>query len=368
VARFAPFRVKLWDIASANRGRNNLAAIIDDATDVGVSRYANQAGEMFFTLPANHPQIDECQPMLRHYEVSRWDITANAYSVIGNGLLEDLDATKDEVVFYGIDYLGLLSKDITASNQSYTSTFIGTIINNQFTDLQAAGNSPVAFWTKGTINVSTRTVTVVTSFEERLAFWRGLLEILQGSGTTRPTLNVDLAYPPTFTFLTNRGSDQSDLKLTLGGPILDFRWRKGFYKLATFIRALGVKREGASVLYSTQQMAGADIDQYGRFFMSGYWTDLINQAELDSRAQRALLENFRQPDELYVSLAQGYLTPFGGGKLSPTATWDIADSLPVQIERGPVSINKLFTIWGFEWIGRRDGSEELFLDLLPKLL
>jgi hypothetical protein len=366
VARFAPFRVKLWDIAAADRGRNNLKAIIDDATDVGVSAYANEAGEMFFTLPANHPQIDECLPMERHYEISRYDIVAAAYSVVGQGLLEDLDATKDEVVFYGVDYLGLLTKDITASNQSYTSTLIGNIINNQFTDLQAAGGSPVAFWLKGSIHNTTRTVTVVTSFEERLAFWRGLLEIWQGSTSVRPTLAVDRNYPPEFSFSSNRGSDQNGLKLTLGGPILDFRWRKGFYKLATFIRALGVKREGASVLYSTQSYGS--LGTYGRIFMSGYWTDLINQAELDDRALSALRENYDQPDELYVSLAQGYLTPFGGGKLSPTATWDIADSLPVQIERGPVSINKLFTIWGFEWIGRRDGSEELFLDLLPKRL
>ena len=366
MSRFAPFRVKLWSIHPTHRGRLSLKAIINDAADVGVSKYANEAGEMFFTLPINHPQINECLPMLRHYEVSRFDIISNSYSVVGKGLLEDMDATKDEVVLYGIDYLGLFTKNITNNNSSYTSKLIGEIIDSGFTSLQSETDSVYAFLTKGTIHPSTRSVTVVTSFEERLSFWRGLLEILQGSGSTRPLMDVNRDDPPVFSFQPNPGSDKKELPLRLDGAILDFRWRQGFYKLATLNNAFGVKREGASVLYSSQSYGS--MSTYGRIYMSGYWTDLINQAELDSRTLAALREVYDAPDELFVSLAQGYLTPFGGGTLAPTTTWDLADSIPVKISRGPINIDKMFTIWGFEWIGRKNGSESLFLDLRPKRL
>lgn len=356
MSKLAPFRVRLWDIDASDRGRGSQVAMIEDAIDIGVSAYANEAGEMFFTLPWNHPQISECLPLQRHYEVTRLNATTGDYDLVGSGLLEDQDATPDEVVFYGIDYLGLFSKNISAANQSYTNTLIGTIINNQFTDTVSVV-STFEHYVKGTIDATSRSVTVITTFEERLTFWRGLLEILAAGGTTRPIMTVSRSYPATFDFDDNKGSDKEDVRLEYGGAVLGFRHLLGYSQRATRIRAIGVKREGASVLYSDQ--AYGDTATFGRLDISGLFTDLINQAELDDKALSALKDAYNRGGNLVMSLAQGYLAPWQG--------WDLGDSVPVVIERGIVSIDDLYTIWGMEWIGRRDGSESLYLDLQPKL-
>ena len=361
MSAFSPFRIKLWTVHGTHRGRLNLVSVIDDAGDIGVSGYANHAGEMYFTLPMNHPQIDQVVPLQRHWEVSRRN-TSGTYDILGKGLLEDYDATGDEVVFYGIDYLGLFTKSITANNQSYSSTLIGNIISTQFTAFRAASDSPIGFLGTGLINTTSRTVTVVTSFEERLAFWRGLTEILQGSGTTRPILNIDITQdPPDFFFVANYGSDRQVLRLEYGAGVLDFRYRLGTTNLATTNRAIGLKREGASALYSTQTYGVTGT--YGDLQMSALYTDLINQAELDSRALAELRDRYDRGGSLYVSLTQNQIA-----RTLPNIHWFIGDSMPVVIDRGIVSINALYTAWGYEWIGRRDGSESLFIDLQPKLV
>jgi hypothetical protein len=358
MARLAPVRVRLWDIDPADRGRGDLAAVIEDASDVGVSAYANEPGEAFFTIPWDHPQIDACQPLERHYEVSRLN-SEGTYDVIGVGLLEDYDASENEVVFYGVDYLGLYTKNITANNLSYTSTLIGSIIAEQFTQVQGITHSPFGFIERGTIDATSRTVTVITTFEQRLYFWQGLLAILAAGGTTRPIMWVSRTSDPfTFNFDANRGSDKTDIRLEYGGAINRYGYAPGFSNLATYIRAIGVKREGATVLYSTQTYG--DPSTYGALFMAALHQDLINQSELDDRALSDLKNAYERSGNLYMSLAQDYVAPWDG--------WDLGDSVRVLIRRGIVQINELHTIWGMEWIGRSDGSENLYLDLQPKLV
>lgn len=358
MARLAPIRVRLWDTSGTGRGRGTLKAVITDAADVGVSAYANEPGEMFFTIPWNHPQIAACAPLERHYEVARLN-DAGTYEVMGTGLLEDYDSSENEVIFYGVDYLGLYTKNITANNLSYTSTLIGTIIAEQFTQVKNITDSPYGFIERGTISATTRTVTVITTFEQRLYFWQGLLAILAAGGTTRPIMSVSRSTDPvTFNFRENQGSDVTDLRLEYGAAINRFNYTPGFSNLATKMRAIGVKREGATVLYSTQTYGSPST--YGALFIAGLYQDLINQAELDSKALSDLKDSYERSGNLFVSLAQGYVVPWDG--------WDLGDSVPVVVSRGIVNINELHTIWGMEWIGRRDGSESLYLDLQPKLV
>ena len=360
MAALSPYRVRLFSInLVSGRGPdtdNGVRAVIDDASDIGVSSYANDIGEMFFTLPMTHPQISECVPLERHYEVSRRN-AAGTYEVIHKGILEDYDATKDEVVFYGHDYLGFFTKSVLTSTTSYTNTLIGTIINNTFTARQNEANSPVGFLGTGTIDATSRTVTVTAPHEEYLSFWSGLCQILAAGGTTRPMVYIDLSADNFFNFDDNRGSDKQNVRLEFGGAILDFRYNLGFANLRHRNRAIGVKREGATVLYSTQTTGSAS--QYGTLDMATLFTDVINQASLDSLALSAVRDAFDRSGNLYISLAQGHCKPLDG--------WDLGDSIRLVVQRGIVDINDLYTVWGWEWIGRKDGSESLFLDVQPKL-
>jgi hypothetical protein len=227
-AGLSPFRIEVYETQVSDFGRGPFRAIIEDASDVGCSSYANDIGEVFFTIPMNHPQIDRIEPLASHIEVKRLDTSAQTYSSVWMGVLDDYDATTDEVVFYGHDYLGLLAKSIVPQATSATSAQIGLIINNTWTARKAETNSPVDFISTGSIATTSRTVTITAPFEEQLSFYAGLCDILAGAGTTRPMVYTSLAYPPSFNFSANRGVDTDAYpRIFMGGQILDFRYSPG---------------------------------------------------------------------------------------------------------------------------------------------
>ena len=277
MAKLAPFRIRLWDIDASNRGRGNQVAFIDDAKDIGVSAYANEGGEMFFTLPWNHPQVDQVQPWLRHYEVSRYDIDSGTYSAIGNGLIDDFDATENEVIVYGRDYLSLFDVSISGATQSYSSATYTSIIQDE---LSLAINQPLFtdksvtnFITLGSIQSTSETTTVLTSYQSRLEFIRQLCEILASDDSTRPIIKVSRSSPFTVTFETNAGSDKEHVPLEYGGSINGFRFNPGFSDFATRGYAVGQQREGANLLFSNQPYASGAT--YGLIQRSTVFLDLL---------------------------------------------------------------------------------------------
>lgn len=353
-----PFLVELTDIG-ASRGRGSLVAQIADAKDIGTSEYANQAGECFFTLAASHPLISECVPLQRHVRVLRWN--GSSYSPIWNGLLDDYDATANEVVFYGTDYLGLLTGTITGSNTSYTTTLLGNVIAAQISAAIGESNSRVGFIGTGTIEATTTTATLLTSFQTRLDFIGGVIDILIADRSVRPVISVTprtaaLNGTFNFTFTENQGSDKEDIRLEYGGLVRDFRYQPGYADLATRIYGIGIKREGATVLYSTQTYASEST--YGWIARPAVYQDIVNQTSLDQRAKRDARRSARIGKNVSLSLRVSGLAPWGG--------FDLADAVRVKIARGIVNVNQLYTVWGQEWIGKKDGSEDLFLSLTPK--
>jgi hypothetical protein len=362
VAAFSPFRVILYNVDTAGgRGRGTLAAIIDDAKDIGGSEMANAPGECFFTLPYNHPQISQCVPLLRHYRIDRYDATAGAYTTVFAGLLDDYDARPNEVVFYGTDYLGLLKGTISHSATTYTSQYVGNIITDQLTAARAEANSRVNFITVGTIDTTSTTTTVLTSYEERLPFISGLADILMSSRSVHSIIQVtprsSTTGTYTFRFQENQGSDKESVRLEYGGLVTDFHYAPGYGDAKTRINAIGQKREGASLLYSTQ-LSGLSEATYGWIAGPRLFLDIVDQTALDSRTLRAAKAAGRIGKNVGLAVRVNGLGPWAG--------YDLGDNLRVVIERGPVSVNGLFTLWGLQWIGHRDGSEDLLLNLLPK--
>lgn len=355
-----PVIVKLWSVNSSDRSRSTLKAIITDARDVGVSAYANEGGEMFFTLPWNHPYIQECDPWERHYEVTRLNRVSGEYSVVGVGLLDDTDETADEVVVYGRDYLSLFNASISGANTSYTAQEYGSIIQAEIT---GAINQPgfpdksvTKFITVGTIDNTSQTTTVLTSFQPRLDFVRQLLDIYQSDSSVRPIVSVTRSAPFTFSFQKNAGSDKTHQRLEFGGLINDFRYAPGFTDFGTQAWAIGQKREGASILFSHQSYASQST--YGIIQKGTLFIDVVNQSALDNKTKRFARDIGTVGKNLALGIRLGGIGPWEWGEL--------ADSLPVVINRGRTQVNGLYTVWGQEWIGKADGSEDLFLSILPK--
>lgn len=359
------FVVTLWDIASSNRGRNTVKAVITDARDIGVSSYANQGGEMFFTLPYNHPQIAECQPWLRHYEVKRFNPNTSVYDVVGVGLLDDYEATPGETIVYGRDYLSLIDLSITGSNNSIANTEIATIMSPQLTATIGGGfltdtvKPPLRHITMGTIESTGQTATVLTSYQPRLQFLQQLMDIWQADSSVRPILSITRTTPFTISFQKNAGVDRTTPRLEYGGLINDFRYSPDFANFSTRLYAIGQKREGASVLFSEAfGISGSDLTAYGSLLSSSVFLDVVDQAALDRKTARAAKNAATVGRKLALTLRTNQIGPWEWGEL--------ADSLTVSISRGIVNLSGLYTVWGQEWIGKSDGSEDLFLSVLPK--
>lgn len=358
--RDRPHRIVLYDVdTAAGRGRGNVAAVISDAKEIGGSEYVNAPGEFFFTLPQDHVQINSIHPLQQHYRLDRFNARTDAYETLFVGLLDDYEAGADEVTFYGRDYLSLFETTISGSNTSYSNAFIGSIITDQLTSARAEANSRVNFITAGTIDTTTTTTTVLTSYQSRLQFMAGVAEIVASDRSVRPVIQITPRTSSgafTFNFTENKGSDKEDVRLTWGGNVSDFRYRPGYGNLRTRIAAIGQKREGASLLFSTQ--VSASEVSYGWIADSAVFIDVVNQTALDNKTKRRARQLGRVGTGVSLAIRTDNLAPYDG--------FDMADSVRVVINRGPVAVNALYTCWGLEWTGHSNGSESLFLDLLPK--
>lgn len=113
------FRITLWSIA-ANGWRDAQKAVIYDAKNIGIEDRANDAGSAFWTLDNDHPQIAECVPLARHYEIARWSQARNRWEFVGAGMLNDYSVTEYQTVFNGIDYKAVLNQINTPLTQVTT--------------------------------------------------------------------------------------------------------------------------------------------------------------------------------------------------------------------------------------------------------
>src|SRR5574337_57337 len=353
-------RVRLWDQFGLGRGPGNLVAIIDDAANVGVSSVANGAGTCHFTLPYNHPQISLCVPLLRHYSIER--VAADGtVTTVGVGLLTDYDSTENEVIFYGTDYLGLFLHTITAANTTYTTQTIGAMISAQIAAAQAEPNSRVAFLTVGTIDATTLSpASILTSYEPRLLFLQSLISTWAGSNATpvRPLLSISRASPFTISFSQSTGVDRTQPLLEWGGTVNHFRYMPGWAHVSTRVNSIGQKRDGATVLYSTQTNTLSEAT-YGWIATNSLHIDVVDQTTLDNLVKHDARVAGRIGKNIGLTIISGAVAPWDG--------YDLLDSLPVSISRGPVSLSKaLYTIGSLEWTCLPDGSEQTVIGLFPK--
>lgn len=351
------FRVRLWDTSGSGRGQGVLKADIQDAGEIGAAESANAAGECFFTLPWNHPSINEIQPLQRHIEIARWSASAFKWTTIWQGIMDDFDATKDEVVVYGQDYLSLYDTTISHAQTSYTSSTIGSIITDQVSSARAEPNSRVNFIPIGSIDATTVTTTVLTSYQSRLQFMAGLTDICAAGRSVRSIIKMSArSGTPSFNFTENLGSNKPNVRLEYNALVNDFHYKPGYADLRTAVNAIGQKREGATILYSTQTSASETT--YGWIHTPTVFIDIVDQAALDKRTLRAARQVGRIPKNVALALTVHGLAPWDG--------YDIGDSVPVIIKRGIINLNSYFTVWGQEWTGHKDGSETLHLSLLPQ--
>jgi hypothetical protein len=363
------FRISLWDTTGTGRGRGSLKATIKDAKYVGVSSYLNEGGEMFFTLPYNHPQISECQPLLRHYSVERFDEDDLIYRTIGNGILQDYVATDDEVVFYGIDYMTVLNQTLTdptaalgGATVTYDNKTLGYIVQAELSAARTATDSRLGFISvESTINAATTTYDIFTAGEPRTDFLRNVCAIAQEGLTTKVVFGNRIETDSTSYnkfFIDQNYSTAINNKLTLsyGANIKRFSYTPNFKSLRT-----------KALLISTNQFLAASsrvwsstatstlIPTYGVIERLDIQQDVVSSASATKKAAQNLYESSPEKlKEITLSLVDDSVVPY--------KDYQLGDDIRVIINRGPVSINTNLTLRGQQWIGREDGSESLTFD------
>jgi hypothetical protein len=351
----------------AGRGPGGAVACIEDATDVGHSEYANDAGEAFWTLPWNSWAHGQIMPLRTWAHVQRQANQQAPWKTVGWHLVSDHDSTDDDTVYYADDQLSLFRGSLTELKTKYTSEPISDIISEQATRAMLQSppgftaqnpNSRLGYMTLGTIDAVVDTTTTFSDYEPRLDFMVGRLNELRAGGPTRPTILVSRDPPFTFNFYRNLGMDRPEIPLEYGGLVNSFRMRGGYGALASEVRAVAQTITGSSVLFSDQ--FGTTPELYGIIQKASIYAAITNQASLDKRALNDARQSAQLNRDLALVVRSNALGPYDG--------YQIGDSFPVTIKRGKVNLDHAwYTLWGLEWIGHKDGSEQLSLVLLPKM-
>lgn len=358
------------------RAPGKILAIIEDAANIGASEFWNSPGEFFFTLPAIHPQVAVIEPWQVHYALEHY--RGQGWTEIAAGLITDYDATDNEVVFYGIDYLGLLSMSYDSrfnpdnnadqttdkGGAKYVGKTIRQIIVDQLGLAKAEVNGLTGFISLGQVDAMNEKADIFATFKQRLTFIGGLIESHRaGTGKrTRLMTRKDLAGAWFWDIIDNPGYDRDNLRFEYGGLVQGFRvipfgnWGTKLYGIA------GRLTMAAKPAYIKVNAPGVDEARYGVVPHVNLWPDLADANDLKRRAQQMVRAFAKAGKQVALGIRVGSLSVKDG--------WDITDSILVSIKRGVVDTTRFgsgyWTIWGWSWHLYPDGHDELTLSILPR--
>ena len=380
-------RIRLFSMDPKNRGPKRLKAIIEDAANIGVSWYASSPGELYFTLPVTHPQVSACDPLVTHYKVEQY--RRGRWKELSAGILRDFDARENDVVVYGMDYLGLLSWSIEAAKQPstnhkknmptkptgvngarYFKKTIKYIIRDQLKRARAQdSNSPVKFINTGSIGDFSTKVTIYASYAERLSFIRGLIDSHKGAQTTgggerRSRLRV--RYNPArkayqFDALDNVGSDRDNIRLEYGSMLQGYR----VVAMDEFVNLVyGIGKEPNKLKPHFSKVAAPNVAQsdWGSIGKSAFYPDVVDRQDLTRRTRAEAIRASRVGKRMALALRVDGLDIWDG--------YDLLDNIPITIDDGVVDTSQYgsgyWTIWGGEYRVYPDGHDEVSLIVRPK--
>jgi len=357
------------------RSPNTVVASIEDASNIGASKYQNAGGEFHMTLPIDHPQAGAVEPWKTHYALEQWD--GDEWIERFAGLVTDFDATDDEVVFYGIDYLALLGKVVDTrftpgspdapppAGSKYIDQTINAIISDIVQYAKNKTDSPVNFIGNpaGDTNFNEK-VTIYSTFAAVQPFIAGLIDShRQGSGhRSRFSVVKDgSTYGYSFYQDENPGVDRPNLRLEYGGLVEGFNL-VGFGDFSVLGHGIGRTQLGSQLLYKSATAPGMTTAEWGGIESVNAWEAVTDKNDLERRVKQFAASNGRVGKRVALGLRVGQIMPFDG--------YELADNFPVNIVRGIIDTNNYgsgyWTLMGLEWRVFPDGHPETSLVLVPK--
>jgi hypothetical protein len=200
-------------------------------------------------------------------------------------------------------------------------------------------------------------------------------------GITKPAAGS--SYDGTFQLRLNVSSSPITTGPALRYPetIKSYTYAPGYAKVRNDVTVIPTERylsgstgqgTGASIIGATASNSSS-IAQFGRIPMIVAKGGFINAQSATNEASRMI--------ELYGTLRTNTNTSILSSTVVPKNTkqvglkiavdglyvnssWDVGDSINVQIKHGLVDINEPFVIAGYRWYGEGDGHERLEMDLV----
>lgn len=334
-----------------DRGPGATALIIDTpaAHACGASLNYNAAGEMHFTLLVDDPNVDLLRPKRQHYAIEFWDGAAWVEQFAG--MLWDFEATETEIVYYGIDYLGLLSTvwderfDPAAPKKPYpTGSFytatppltISQVVTAHLNWATGLTNSNVGFIDVGTIATMSEEVSIYSTMSNAFDFVVGLLDSHRAGTGKFTRLSVKkIAGVYTFVVEDDPGSHKDSLALQYiaGGLVSGYKAIPFGPDWASRVNYIGKARDGGNLVYVADDSA-VDQGTWGRIGQAPVFIESHDKADVQRRARQAAVDASKLGKSVSAGLKLGSFRPGDG--------YDICDQIPVGINHGAVNTGQ----WG----------------------
>lgn len=309
--------------------------------------YENDVGRCRFFVPYNDLKLSVTS--IPDNKVSRIYIYRNE-SLVWQGLTQIVQDTLDGVWVFGETYEAALGWYGVRYNQAYTSTAIGTIITNEYDNIESRSNNFLSsLITQGTIEApyisgttSNLTITRTLFNENFLDFLKQMVLSARAEMTSTWSQNTVFKVSfsettPTFTFTRNVGSDKADVILELDSEIIDFNIPRDMRSIVNEVKGLAIT-EGPSVITATFSDSTSAGDWYRREFYP-FFNNVTAQSDLNQRASNFMQDRKAPLRDMKIKLASG-LTPFDG--------YSMSDNIKVRINRGRVDIDEFRRVVGME--------------------
>jgi hypothetical protein len=373
----APWRIVIKGLGT-NRGPGSTVAILEDATNVGASIVYNSPGEAHWTLVGTHPQISVIEPRQTHYAIEFRQ--GDGWREVFAGLVIDFDATANDVVFYGLDYLGLLGMDVDEhydpahpdlpaekGGSKYVTAGKNTptyIITNQLKRAREVANSLVGFIATGSIASMTETLTLYTTYQPYLSTIVGLLDSHRAGTGKRSRISVKKTTAGGYEFVVvdDPGVTRDNLRLRFGEMVQGYRVIPFGKDWATRVAGIGRDKDGVLVRYKSLTSAGIDESVWGRWVSPQFFDGTADANDFARKVKQAATAAAKLGKQIAVGLRSGVLQPRDG--------YDICDLFPIDIEHQAVSTSAFgsgyWAALAITWTALQQGDLNTILTLAPR--
>lgn len=372
----APWRIKIKGLGTS-RGPGLLLAVFEEAKNVGASVVYNSPGELHFTLLKDDPQLSVVEPRQTHYALEFY--AGNGWVEKFAGVIWDVDATENDVVIKGIDYLALFdtivderydplkpNKSYTAGGSFYSNVSISTVVSDQLTRAHGLTDSWVGFISIGSIATMNEKVTVYSTMQSTLSFIAGLIDShRQGTGKrTRMKVVKTTAGGYQVQIVDDPGQIRNDLGLYYGELVQGYRVIVFGDGWANVQHVVGRNREGSKVVYET--ISGKPFQPstsiYGRVATVAVMDGVQDQNDLARRGLQAAIHSAKLGKNIALGLRVQNLAPLAG--------WDITDVFPVKIDDGGINTDNFgsgfWAAYAYAWEATDIGEQSGIITFMPR--